>query len=115
PMPKPNNLSRSLAALEQDSAVIVVIEVNLSSWFVADVLPGVERHPAKNLEPIEVALLQLLRRCQRCARSWRHVLSRGRANGHRAYSIPAASRVCREVWIECLLGVPTTHPLSLRA
>jgi transposase len=61
-MPQPNDLSRSLAALEQDSTLIAVIEMSLSSWLVAGIVPGIERHPAKKLEPDETALLQLLRR-----------------------------------------------------
>ena len=59
-----NDLSRSLTALEQDNTLIVVIEMSLSSWLVAAIVPGVERHPAKKLEPDEVALIQLLRRWQ---------------------------------------------------
>jgi transposase len=62
PMPQPNDLSSSLATLEQDSTLIVVIEMSLSSWLVAGIVPGIERHPAKKLEPDEAALLQLLRR-----------------------------------------------------
>jgi transposase len=61
-MPQANDLSRSLAALEQDSTLIAVIEMSLSSWLVAGIVPGIERHPAKKLEPDETALLQLLRR-----------------------------------------------------
>ncbi len=61
-MPQPNDLSGSLAALEQDSTLIVVIEMSLSSWLVAGIVPGIERHPAKKLEPDEAAPLQLLRR-----------------------------------------------------
>jgi transposase len=64
PMPQPNDLSRSLIALEQDSTLIVVIEMSLSRWLVAAIVPGVERHPAKKLEPDELALLQVLRRWQ---------------------------------------------------
>ena len=63
-MPQPNDLSRSLTALEQDSTLIVVIEMSLSRWLVAAIVPGVERHPAKRLEPDELALLQVLRRWQ---------------------------------------------------
>jgi hypothetical protein len=32
PMPQPNDLSRSLAALDQDSTLIAVIEMSQSSW-----------------------------------------------------------------------------------
>src|SRR5271163_3202178 len=34
-MPKPVDLSKSLAALDQDSTLIVVIELSQSSWLVA--------------------------------------------------------------------------------
>jgi transposase len=40
-MPKPNDLSKCLAALEQDSTVIAVIELGLKSWLVAGIVPGV--------------------------------------------------------------------------
>jgi transposase len=61
-MPQANDLSRSLAALDQDSTLIAVIEMSQSSWLVAGIVPGVERHPAKKLEPDESALLRLLHR-----------------------------------------------------
>jgi transposase len=62
PMPKVNDLSKSLAALEQDSAIIAVIEMSLSSWLVAAIVPGIERQPLKKQEPDEEALLRLLHR-----------------------------------------------------
>ena len=40
----------------------MVIEMSVSSWLVAGIVPGIERHPAKKLEPDEAAPLQLLRR-----------------------------------------------------
>jgi transposase len=61
-MPKPNDLSRSLAAFDQDSTLIAVIEMSQSSWLVAGIVPGIERQPLKKLEPDEEALLRLLRR-----------------------------------------------------
>jgi transposase len=60
-MPQPNDLSRSLAALEQDSTLVAVIELSQSSWLVAGIVPGVDRHPLKKLAPDEEALLRLLR------------------------------------------------------
>ena len=60
-----NDLSRSFTALNQDSTLIVVIEMCQSSWLVAGVVPGVERQPLKKLEPDEDKLLKLLNR-------WRH-------------------------------------------
>ncbi len=63
-MPQRNDLSRSLAALDQNSTIIAVIEMSRSSRLVAGLIPGVERHPLKKLEPDEEGLLQLLRRWQ---------------------------------------------------
>ena len=40
-----NDLSRSLIALEPASTLIAVIEMSLSSWLVAGVVPGIERQP----------------------------------------------------------------------
>src|ERR671927_744047 len=60
PMPKPNDLSRSLATFEQESTLVVVIEMSQSSWLVAAIVPGVDREPLKKLEPDADALLRLL-------------------------------------------------------
>jgi transposase len=61
-MPQPNDLSRSLAALDQDSTVIAVIEMSQGSWLVGGIVPGVERRPLKKLTPDAEALLRLLQR-----------------------------------------------------
>ena len=61
-MPQQNDLSRSLAALDQDSTIIAVVELSQSSWLVAGVLPGIERQPQKKLEPSAERLLGLLHR-----------------------------------------------------
>jgi transposase len=62
PMQKLNDLSRSLTALEPDGTLIAVIEMSLSSWLVAGIVPGVERQPLKKLAVDESALLKLLHR-----------------------------------------------------
>ena len=62
-MPQPNDLSRSLVALDQNSTIIAVIEMSQSSWLVAGMLPGIERQPRKKLEP-SPELLGLLQRWQ---------------------------------------------------
>src|ERR1700704_6554993 len=49
-MPQPNDLSRSLVALDQNSTIIAVIEMSQSSWLVAGMLPGLERQPRKKLD-----------------------------------------------------------------
>jgi transposase len=61
-MPQPNDLSRSLAALDQDSTLIAVIEISQSSWLVAGIVPGIERQPLKKLAAEPPALLALLDR-----------------------------------------------------
>ena len=61
-MPQPNDLSRSLTGLDQDSTLIAVVEMSQSSWLVGAIIPGVERRPAKKLEASEGMLLALLHR-----------------------------------------------------
>src|SRR3954471_17699620 len=62
PMPQRNDLSRSDIPLEQQSTLIAVVEMSQSSWLVAGIVPGLERHPLKKLAPDEEALLRLLHR-----------------------------------------------------
>jgi transposase len=62
PMPQRDDLSRSLAAFHQDGTLVAVVELSRSSWLVAGIVPGLERHPLKKLAPDEDALLRLLQR-----------------------------------------------------
>src|SRR5213082_1038371 len=62
PMQKLNDLSRSPSPLDPDGTLIAVIELSLSSWLVAGIVPGVERQPLKKLAVDESALLKLLHR-----------------------------------------------------
>jgi len=48
-MQYPSDTSRCLAALDQDTTLIAVIEMSLSTWLVAGVVPGIERQPLKKL------------------------------------------------------------------
>src|ERR671913_2503927 len=61
-MPKPADLNRCLAALDQDHTIIAVIEMSQSSWLVAGVVPGIARHPLRKLAPDQDTLLKLLHR-----------------------------------------------------
>ena len=61
-MPQPNDLSRSLVALEQDATLIAVIEMSQASWLVAGIVPEIERQPLKKLTTDQEGLLQLLHR-----------------------------------------------------
>ncbi|HEX9468657.1 MAG TPA: hypothetical protein VF957_03870 [Bradyrhizobium sp.] len=69
-MHTPNDLNQSRIVLKQDSTLIAVIEMSLSSWLVAGVVPGVERQPLKKLAVDESALLKLLNRW----REWRFLM-----------------------------------------
>ena len=61
-MSQPNDLSRSLVALEQDKTLIAVIEMSQSNWLAAAIVPGVERQPLKKVDPDADVLLKLLHR-----------------------------------------------------
>src|SRR5258708_31073259 len=63
-MPQGKDWSRSLSALDQNSAIIAVVELSRSSWLVGGVLPGIERQPCKKLEPSPEQLLAVLHRWQ---------------------------------------------------
>src|SRR5437660_968331 len=61
-MQKLNDFSQSRIVLKQDNTLIAVVEMSLSSWLVAGIVPGVERQPLKKLAVDESALLKLLHR-----------------------------------------------------
>ena len=85
-----NNLSRSLIALEPASTLIAVIEMSLSSWLVAGIVPGIERQPLKKLAVDESALLRLLHR-------WREE-TRKQDAGSNALSLPSRPAVTASGW-----------------
>src|SRR6201993_2346172 len=76
PMQKLNDLSRSLTPLKPDGTLIAVIEMSLSTWLVAGIVPGVERQPSKKLEVDENALLKLLNRWREEAQKAGHGIER---------------------------------------
>src|SRR5215510_7287397 len=86
PMQKLNDLSRSLIPLEPEGTLICVIELSLTSWLVAGIVPGVERQPLKKLEIDENALLKLLHR-------WREEAEKA---GHRIQRICVALEAGRD-------------------
>src|SRR5918912_1125891 len=57
-----DDLSRSLAAFEQHTTLVVTVEMSLSSWLVAGLVPGLDRQPKKKLDPDPEALLRLVHR-----------------------------------------------------
>ncbi len=60
---KPHDNSKACpATFEQDSTLVAVIEMSLSSWLIAGLVPGVSRDPLKKLDPNPDELLKLLHR-----------------------------------------------------
>lgn len=58
-----SDMSKSHVVLTQDSTLIAVIDMGLSSWLVAGLVPGLTRQPKKRLDPPDPeALLALLER-----------------------------------------------------
>src|SRR6266496_3978324 len=86
PMQKLNDLSRSPNPLDPDGTLIAVIELSLSSWLVAGMVPGVDRQPLKKLAVDENALLKLLNR-------WREEAAKA---GHRIKRIAVAFEAGRD-------------------
>lgn len=85
-MQKCNDLSRSLNPLDPDGTLIAVIELSLSSWLVAGIVPGLERQPLKKLAVDESALLKLLHR-------WREEAAKA---GHRIKRVAVAFEAGRD-------------------
>ena len=86
PLHKPNDLSRSLTPFEPDRTLVCVIELSLTSWLVAGIVPGVERQPLKKIGIDEGALLKLLHR-------WRGEAEKA---GHRITRIAVAFEAGRD-------------------
>jgi len=59
-MTQVDDLSRSLAAFDQNTSLVVVVEMSEASWLVAGLVPGLDRQPLKKLEPDPRALLRPL-------------------------------------------------------
>jgi len=61
-MRQTDDLSKSITPFVQGNTLVAIIELSLSSWLVAGVVPGIARQPLKKLEPDEAELLRLLQR-----------------------------------------------------
>jgi transposase len=61
-MTQVDDLSRSLASFDQNTSLVVVVELSEASWLVAGIVPGVDRQPLKKLEPDPGELLRLVER-----------------------------------------------------
>ena len=72
-----SDLSKSLVVLDQDSTLVAVIDMGLSSWLVAGLVPGLTRQPQKRLDPPDPkALYALLERWRDEAAKAGHAIER---------------------------------------
>src|SRR3984893_528029 len=85
-MQKLNDLSRSLTPLKPDGTLIAVIEMSLSNWLVAGIVPGVEGQPFNKLEAAASPVLELLNH-------WRE---EAKKSGHRIERIAVAFEAGRD-------------------
>ena len=106
PVAQVNDLSRSLAAFDPLSTLVVVVELSKAKWLVSGAVPGVERQPLKKLEPDATALLRLIER-------WRsEALRAGRPiNGSRW---PMRLAAMASGWRAGSLLAGSRHMLSIR-
>ena len=61
-MAQTDDLSRCLAAFDQDTTLVVVVEMSQSSWLAAALVPGLDRQPLKKMAPDQTTLLRLVER-----------------------------------------------------
>ena len=61
-MSQASDLTRCFAPYDQATTLIAVIELSLSSWLIAGMVPGLARQPLKKMAPDEAGLLRLLER-----------------------------------------------------
>ena len=71
-----NDLNRSLASFACDATVIAVVELSKKTWLVGGIVPGINRHPEKKIDPNEQALLRLLCRWRDEAGKAGHTVTR---------------------------------------
>src|SRR6202171_4584733 len=76
PMTQVDDLSRCLAALDENSTLVAIVEMSQSSWLTAGLVPGVDRRPLKKLEPDAATLLRLLERWRQEAKTAGRMITR---------------------------------------
>jgi len=55
---------KSSTAFDQASTLVAVVELSRHSWLVAEVVPGIDRHPLKKLAADESSFLAQLLGCE---------------------------------------------------
>jgi hypothetical protein len=111
-MPKCDDLSRSLVALDQDSTLIAVIEMSQKQWLVGALVPGLAREPQKKLAPEAPALVAQIERWRAEAAKAGRVITRvcvAYEAGRDGFWL--ARWLCAR-GIECYVIHPTSIPVS---
>src|ERR1700675_2384354 len=111
-MSKPFDLSKSLAALDQDSTLIVVIEMSQSSWLVAARAPGLARDPLKKLAPEPEQLFKLIDRWREESRKAGRVVRRVCVAFEAGRDGFWLARLLRQHDIEAYVIHPTSIPVK---
>src|ERR1700674_4369672 len=111
-MLKPVDLSKSLAVLDPDSTLIVVIEMSQSSWLVAARAPGLARDPLKKLPPDPEQLFKLLDRWREESRRAGRVVRRGCVACEAGRDGFWLARLLRQHDIEAHVIHPTSIPVK---
>ena len=111
-MPKFNDLSRSLVAFDQDSTLVVVIEMGSESWLAGGLVPGLSRVPQKKLAAEAPALLKLLYRWRDEAVAAGHAIERICVAFEAGRDGSWLARWLRERGIEAYVIHPTSIPVS---
>jgi transposase len=111
-MSKPFDLSKSLTALDQDSTLIVVIEMSQSSWLVAARAPGLARDPLKKLPPDPEQLFKLIDRWREESRRAGRVVRRVCVAFEAGRDGFWLARLLRQHDIEAYVIHPTSIPVK---
>jgi transposase len=111
-MPKPFDLSKSLAVLDPDSTLIVVIEMSRSSWLVAARAPGLARDPLKKLAPDPEKLFTLIDRWREESRRAGRVVRRVCVAFEAGRDGFWLARLLRQHDIEAYVIHPTSIPVK---
>src|SRR5271163_3546681 len=111
-MPKPVDLSKSLAVLDPDSTLIVVIEMSQSSWLVAARAPGLARDPLKKLPPDPEQLFKLIDRWREESRRAGRVVRRVCVAFEAGRDGFWLARLLRQHAIEAYVIHPTSIPVK---
>src|SRR3954453_13395885 len=61
-MAQVDDLSRSLVTFDQQSTLVVIVEMSQTRWLIAGTVPCLDRRPLNKLEPNAPTLLHLVKR-----------------------------------------------------